>query len=72
MVGPAQREQFAQGGLIHLDDLDTGGFQISDLITECQTHLVGGVAQGLIIADKAPRQYRDRAREHALHGLAGQ
>ena len=72
LVGAAQRQQFTQCGLVDLDDPDAGGFQVCDFITQGKTHLVGRVAEGLVVADEAPRQDGDGACQHALHGLAGQ
>ena len=72
LVGLAQRQELAQGGLVHLDDLDAGGFEVGDLVAQGQGHLVGGLAERLVVADERPGEDRDRAGEHALHRLAGQ
>ena len=72
LLGPAQGQQLADGGLIHLDDLRAGVHQVGDLLTQCQGDLVGGDRQGLIITDKRPGQDGHRTGEHALDRPVGQ
>ena len=72
LVGLAQRQELADGGLIDLDDLGAGVDEVADLITQGQGHLVGGVSEGLVVAHEAPGEHRYWAGEHALDGLVGE
>ena len=67
-----QWQQLADGGLVDLDDLRTSVDEVADLVAQGQRHLVGGVAEWLVITDEGPCEHRDWAGEHALHWLVGQ
>ena len=69
LVGVAQREQLAQGGLVHLDDADAGRLEVGDLLAEGEGDLVGGDAERLVVANEGPREDRHGTGEHALDGL---
>ena len=68
----AQRQPFADGGLVDLDDGDACGFEVAHLVADRPGDLVGGGGAGLVVAHKAPLQDGDGAGEHALHGLGRQ
>ncbi len=65
-VGLPQRQQLSQGGLIDLDDADTGRFEVGGLVRERQGDLIGRFGQRHVIADEGPREDRHRAGEHTL------
>ena len=61
-----QRQQLAQGGLIDLNDVDAGLFQVTDLIRQRDAELVRGDGLVHVIANEGPSQDRHRAGEHTL------
>lgn len=72
MIAAAQRQAFADRGLVDLDRRDAGGFEVGDLVAQGQSDLHRGVAARLVVADERPLQDRHRAGEHALDHAPGE
>ena len=68
----AQRQQFAQGRLVDLDQADPRRLQIHRLVANRQGHLSRGIRERLVVADERPGQDRDRTGQHALDRLVGE
>ena len=70
-VGLAQRQLLTQGGLIDLDDLDTGGLEIEHFVADGEGELLGLLLVGDVLARPGPVEDGHRAGEHALHHMVG-
>jgi hypothetical protein len=72
VVFALERQQLAQGGLVHLHDADAGGLEIRDLVAQRERNLARRLAEWLVIAHERPGEDRHGARQHALDRLGGQ
>ena len=70
-VGLPERQLFAQGGLVDLDDLDASGFEVKHFVADGESQLLGLLLVGDVLARPGPVENGDRAGEHALHHMAG-
>ncbi|MNS62800.1 hypothetical protein D3C72_958760 [compost metagenome] len=71
-IGTAQRQAFADGRLVDLDDADAGRFQVHHFVAQGQRQLAARLLARLIIPHERPLQDGDRTRQHALDRLVGQ
>ena len=71
-VRAPQRQPFAQGGLVDLDDPRAGLLQVGHLVPDRQRDLAAGFGARLVVANERPLQDRDRAGQHSLHRPFGQ
>lgn len=67
----AERETLTESGLIDLDDMDTSGLEINNLVTEGESKLFSLNGLVDIVTGERPPQTRDRTSEHTLHGFFG-
>lgn len=67
----AERETLAESGLIDLDDVDTSGLEINNLVAEGKSKLFSLNGLVNIVTGERPPQTGDRTSEHTLHGLLG-
>lgn len=68
----AERETLTESGLVDLDDVDTSGLEVDDLVAEGKSELFSLNGLVNIITGERPSQTGDRASEHALHRLLGE
>ena len=68
----AQRQAFADGGFINLDDANASGFQVADFIAYGKRDLFGGGGARLVVTHEGPLQDGDGAGEHGFHRLLRQ
>ena len=71
-VGFAQRQTFADGGLVNLNHLDSSALKVSHFVADSQRNLLCGFRARLVVAHKRPLQNGHRPRQHSLHRLFGQ
>ena len=71
-VATMQRQPFAEGRLVDLDDRDACRFQVAHLVADREGDLLAGHLARLVVADEGPVQDRHRAGEHPLHRLLAQ
>ena len=71
-LAAAQRQAFADGRFVDLDDADAGRFQVLYLVADGQGQLQRRAGARLVVAHERPLQERDGARQHALHGFMRQ
>ena len=68
----AERETLTESGLIDLDDLDTGGLEVNNLVAEGKGELLSLDGLVDIVTRERPTETGDRTSKHALHGAAGE
>lgn len=67
----AEGKTLTESGLIDLDDLDTGGLKVNDLVTDGEGELLSLDGLVDIVTGERPAETGDGTSEHALHGLGG-
>ena len=65
----SQWQTFSDGWFIDLDDLNTGGFQVSDFVSDSQSQLVGLGLLVDIVSWERPSQTSDWTGQHTLNWL---
>lgn len=65
----AERETLTESRLVDLDDLDTSGLEINDLIAQSESKLLSLDRLVDIVTGERPPQTGDGTSQHALHGL---
>ncbi len=71
-IGTFQRQTFADGRFVNLDDFDAGFFQIQYFVVQSQCDLFAHGRARNIIADERPLQNGYRAGQHTFHRAFGQ
>ncbi|MNN28388.1 hypothetical protein D3C81_1419540 [compost metagenome] len=66
-LAAAQRQAFADGRLVDLDDADAGRFQVGHLVADGQGDLQRRGGARLVVAHERPLQDRHRTRQHTLY-----
>ena len=64
-----QGETLTQSGLVNLDDLDVGGLEVNNLITQSKGKLLSLNRLVNVVTGETPTQAGDGTCEHTLHGL---
>lgn len=72
LLAAAQRQAFADGRLVDLDNADAGRFQVGDFLADGQRDPQRGAGARLVVAHERLLQDADRARQHAFHRFIGQ
>src|SRR6266702_44533 len=68
-VCTTERQTLTNSRFVYLDGMNTGLFEVNDLITERQRQLLRLKLTGDIRARERPVENRNRASEHTLHGV---
>lgn len=71
LLTSTQRETLTKSRLVDLDDLDTSGLQVNDLITEGEGQLLSLDGLVDVVTRERPAEASDGASKHTLHGLLG-
>ncbi|KAK1242143.1 hypothetical protein MKX07_000129 [Trichoderma sp. CBMAI-0711] len=71
LLARAERETLTESRLIDLDDVDAGGLEVDDLVTQSQSELLGLDGLVDVVTGERPSQAGDGSSQHTLHGLAG-
>lgn len=71
LLASTQRETLTQSRLVDLNDLDTSGLQINDLVTEGKGQLLSLDGLVDVVTRERPAEAGDGASKHTLHGLLG-
>ena len=72
VLDSAQRQSFAQSGLVDLNEADTRFLEIERFIPDRESDLLTGDRARLIVPHEGPLKNGDGACQHALHGPLGQ
>ena len=70
-VALAERQLFAEGGFVNLDNANAVLFEVKDFVADSKADFLSLHLQRNVFARERPVENRHRAREHALHRLLG-
>ena len=71
LLASTERKTLTESRLVDLDDLDTGGLEVNNLVAQSQSKLLSLHGLVDIVTREGPAETSDGSSKHTLHGLGG-